>query len=356
MGFYDKTKHVPSMDDFKTDNWKNLSPSERRESLQYLENKMAEEAGRKPRRIQVDKKLKPGECGYYDDSVLKRGNIYINEDYLYSNDRAKQYDAMDTVIHEGRHAYQYDCVNGRIKHSENDATLTSWGKNVEEYNPFAKDKTSYSYYRFQPIEDDANNYAATKIESYANNYSSDPYYQSYIEKTQMEHEQDANIAKNRLGDDYKQNIADDIYDRYDYKHKIGNYAERKNFEKHDVYSNEILERGQKRTSSEINHNSSNQPLERGQKPLEGENKPQGNNSTPRGELPQEPHQNASNASQTQRGRLPGDDSYSPTSSTSTPSNEVSASMNSAKAADEAAKIAAEESAKNAIPKPTGMSV
>lgn len=54
--------------------------------------------------------------------------------------------------------------------------------------------------------------------------------------------------------------------------------------------------------------------------------------------------------QSLRGRLPSKDSYAPTSSSSNPSTEVSASMNSAKAADEASKVAAEET-RNPITKP-----
>jgi len=115
-------------------------------------------------------------------------------------------------------------------------------------------------------------------------------------------------------------------------------------------------RGQKPFSTEGEVQSKD--AERGQKPSEGENKSQGNTSTPRGERPQEAPQNTSNASQTRRGTPPGstggEDSKAPTSSSSNPNDKVSASSNSAKAADEASKIASDRASQNVAPKPNGM--
>lgn len=421
MSILNGTKHNPSMDDFKTENWEKLTPQERKNSLQYLENKVAAEEGRSPRKIKVDKTLKDGECGYYSDGVFNRNNIYINEDYLYSNAPSKQYEAMDTVLHEGRHAYQSDCVKGRIEvHKDDEAKLSDWKKNAatEEYNPFGNDKASYSYYRFQPVEDDANNFAKKKMEGYSDIYSSDPNYRNYIETTQMKHAEDEFDAKKRLGKDYKENIANDIRDRYDYRHKLGDYAESKKAsfssgispdktastekntsrngsqkneaeklntqnnkeiqnrdiksfqddisakksnecgskpspENNETHKSISSERGQKPSSNEST--SQSKGAERGSKPTYGANN-SNNTTTARGEKPIESSQNASNAKDSQRGAPPsssgGEGSKASTSASNNPSDKISASSNSTKAADEAAKVAAERTA----PKPTGMNM
>ena len=107
-------------------------------------------------------------------------------------------------------------------------------------------------------------------------------------------------------------------------------------------------RGQKPSSTE--GELQRKGAERGQKPSESENKSQGNNPTPRGEKPQEAPQNASSTSQTQRGTPPGsaggEDSKAPISASSNPSDKVSASSNSAKAADDASKVAADRATPN----------
>lgn len=115
------------------------------------------------------------------------------------------------------------------------------------------------------------------------------------------------------------------------------------------------ERGQKPSSAE--GEPQNKGIERGQKPTESENKSQGNNSTPRGERPQEASRNASNGTTkrgTPAGSTGGEDSKAPTSSSSNPNDKVSASSNSAKAADDASKAASDQATQNVAPKPNGM--
>ena len=113
------------------------------------------------------------------------------------------------------------------------------------------------------------------------------------------------------------------------------------------------ERGEKPSSTENEY--TNEGAERGQKPLESENKTQGSDSMSRGERPQAPPQYETNDT-TQRGIPPrsvgGEDSKAPTSSSSNPSDKISASSNSAKAADEASKVAVER----ATPKTAGMNM
>ena len=302
------------MEDFKTNNWQKLTPNERLKSLQYLEDNMAKECGRTPRKVTVDRKLKSGEWGSYSDDLLSRKNIYINKDYLNSNDPGRQYNAMQTTIHEGRHAYQNDCAKGRINNLESEKKLSSWKKNVNEYNDFGNDVRSYSNYRFQPIEDDANNFAKAKMESFAEHYSSDPNYQNYLDKTQAKFDDDASAAQKRLGDDYKQNIANDINDRYDYKHKTGNYSDNKdnshnsdtsvnkdkpsrNYNEKTASDGNLMSEPEKPTTPSTNKvrgdNNNNPPqqpssLERGQKTSQDVTTPHATEPTSKGHLPEEP--------------------------------------------------------------------
>lgn len=213
--------HEPSMDDFLTKNWNKLSENERLDALQYLENQIAVEEGRKPRQVFPDDRLGKGECGYYEESDST--HIYINRDYLQSSKNGGQYDAMNTVIHEGRHAYQDDCVQGRITHNESPETIDKWKKNSDEdvYYPSGLNRREYLNYRYQPIEEDANNFAQSKIEGFSDRFGSDRNYSKYIEKENKIRIRQERDATRDIGTNYKQIISDDIDRRYEAKHPTG---------------------------------------------------------------------------------------------------------------------------------------
>lgn len=429
MGFWNKQHDY--MDDFQTEKWDRLSAKERLNHLQSLENDMAAEQGRKARKVtpkQCDC------CGSYDWENPNK--LYINQSYLESRVPGEQYDAMDTVIHEGRHAYQHDCIEGKIKNPpESQDTISTWSKNRpdEIYNT-----DDFSRYRFQPIEADANDYANDKMASYKDKFDKDFNYKSYMDSINAAKQDDIDKAAKRLDTkpdekEIKNKISNEINNDYAWNHryiptreeqdqafsKLCEYGEKhygedwrqmsgdiatKDSEFRNLYqtafpdyrlppmekasattkdaqvfsqqngsvtSTENSQRGslptQNEADSDINKKSSsieskpqNQGVERGKKPVEDENKAQGSNSTPRGERPQEASQTASNAPQTQRGTPPGstggEDSKAPTSASSNPSDKISASSNSAKAADEASKVASERAAQSATPRTNGMNM
>lgn len=98
--------------DFESKNWNRLNFVQRVDALQGLENEMARQQGREPRTL-VPETMEPSTAGYYNQEDPLR--IYINESNIYSNEPGNNYDLMDTVIHEGRHAYQDDCIYNRLK-------------------------------------------------------------------------------------------------------------------------------------------------------------------------------------------------------------------------------------------------
>jgi len=65
---------------------------------------------------------------------------------------------LNTVLHEGRHAYQNKAVKGEIYH-HNQKELKAWRDNMKPGNYIDPEKNRRAYYR-QPIEADAREYAA----------------------------------------------------------------------------------------------------------------------------------------------------------------------------------------------------
>lgn len=212
---------------FQTSNWKNLvTKSERLTLLQKLEDTMANEQGRDGRKVKTDESVVGMACGYYDSNQPQY--LYINECYIaeYSNN----YCAMDTVIHEGRHAYQYDAINtyllngtiqgsklGNAPKAPTNRDIELWIKNsmISNKPPYRKNHRKQAYYMFQPCEDDAHGYAYERMQQLELKYN-------YHDENYTEYEKSDYIAWNEMAPitlafvqkNPKQYIVADIERRY----------------------------------------------------------------------------------------------------------------------------------------------
>ncbi|MCL2134204.1 MAG: hypothetical protein FWH37_01410 [Candidatus Bathyarchaeota archaeon] len=202
---------------FKTDSWDGLKRDEKIAALRELEHKTPEEQGREKVRIVVeDKLLSAGTFGHYCDK--RPCKLYINSCYLDSKEPLTNYAAMATVIHEGRHAYQDDVINLdnerkliKIYEIPSKATLHWWIINSKIYND---EQDNFIFYRFQPREFDAFNYAHYKMKAFKAQFGNDVYYNHYIEQRTLEIESEINEAIRAYTKKYRQVIADDLFDSY----------------------------------------------------------------------------------------------------------------------------------------------
>lgn len=142
--------------------WQNLSPQEKLNAMQNLENSIAEISHRPACEIKAER-LGANSFGYYnhDDNT-----ITINTDYL-NNSYDCYRETLDTVIHEGRHAYQHynvdqrqvhpsegDCMNWRENLHDN-----KWGLFPGNYGYQSIDEVGFHRYWMQPVEADARAFA-----------------------------------------------------------------------------------------------------------------------------------------------------------------------------------------------------
>ena len=182
------------MTQFQPDKWAKLSADERLSLLQEAENRVAAEEHRLARTI-VPQKMED-KRGYY--SQEEPSKIYINEDLInttyldksqLSGEEWPGYTAsiaLETVYHEGRHAFQDDCVAGRpavmdgklradklLRDYANvdSKTLELW--KMQDLIYFSKETigedlpdADYWIY-FQPVEDDAEDFAMKKLQEFA---------------------------------------------------------------------------------------------------------------------------------------------------------------------------------------------
>ena len=141
-----------SMSGLDEESWKASSTSERLESLKNLEKVLAERQGRDPCIIN-NTFLPKNELGKIEPAFPEI--MHIQHHLLELNDPKL---AVDTVVHEGRHAFQLDCINNPSRHPEIDKqTVGVWEENT--FEKYVSPDESFTAYLAQPIEVDAREFA-----------------------------------------------------------------------------------------------------------------------------------------------------------------------------------------------------
>lgn len=163
-------EYLETVDELKFENWEKLSLKQRQEVLNKIEQKLAGIEHRPALRVELEE-MKPRTLGYQDASKNK---IALNTLYVESNSRNVHREVIDTIIHEGRHAYQHYNVDVKLIH-ESGAEVETWRENFYDhryqyyhstghkiYIPY-KDGSihdvDFRLYYYQPVEIDARNFA-----------------------------------------------------------------------------------------------------------------------------------------------------------------------------------------------------
>ena len=134
---------------FSEDNWAKMDTTERQDAL----NTLAIRAGNSFR-------LNVLGVRFYDAPANDRG-MYREDGYLYLNsdvlsDPLNRMDALDTIFHEGRHAFQYAAAKDPTKYGVDRETARVWENNLRHYIRYEKNPMGYFS---QPVEQDARDFA-----------------------------------------------------------------------------------------------------------------------------------------------------------------------------------------------------
>lgn len=112
--------------EIKFDNWVSLSLKEKEKVLNSLESRIADIEHRPPCDIRLEK-LRDDQWGGFNP-VTKE--ITINSSFVKQSDYGTYCEVVDTLIHEGRHAYQDYNVNVAEIHPRH-SEVESWSENME---------------------------------------------------------------------------------------------------------------------------------------------------------------------------------------------------------------------------------
>lgn len=144
---------IEQIEGTKFEEWKELSVDERVGVLQQIEKEVSKIACRPSCKVNA-RSLGEGTYGYFDPET---GEITVNTDYLTSN--YEDYtESIDTIIHEGRHAYQnYNIYEEQVHPSKGD--IHNWYLNELEYGYQDVKTYGFKLYELQPVEADARKFA-----------------------------------------------------------------------------------------------------------------------------------------------------------------------------------------------------
>lgn len=139
-------EYLQSIEGLKQDVWKELQPCERLDALRTLESRLAEIQGRPPLPVVAESM---DSAGFFDGEAL-----HINVEHI--NDPTYRLEVIDTVAHEGRHAYQHYAVTHPGFHP-NAQEVLYWAANQQSYFHPKEiwGRFGLEYYMNQPVELDA---------------------------------------------------------------------------------------------------------------------------------------------------------------------------------------------------------
>ena len=155
--------YLAGVDELKFENWQTLSPTERHQALLNSEYRIAEIEHREFCPIEL-KELPEGRLGYYSpvDKTITLNTRYVND-----SDFGSYKETLDTLIHEGRHAYQDYNMTEREVHPRG-GEVTNWKWNEYEIGYLNAELYGYEVYAMQPVETDARAFAEDVLSAYLN--------------------------------------------------------------------------------------------------------------------------------------------------------------------------------------------
>lgn len=157
------------LDQFRSENWSSLNEQQKVGVLQEYENRNAAAQGRPPAKVVSE--VQERAYGSYNDSS---NTIFINvEDF-------SSYETLDTLEHEGNHAYQTHCIKNGSGYDDHSLSMMAAEGARDSSGHLYNYDTGTITNDLQNIELDSNNHAASVLISESERFKDDPAYAEYI--------------------------------------------------------------------------------------------------------------------------------------------------------------------------------
>lgn len=153
--------YLAGVEELKFENWRELSQEDRQDILQLAEYRIAEIEHRNPCQLNFQE-MPYGNLGYFDPTTKE---ITLNSRYVNSDEYVGYTETLDTLIHEGRHAYQdYNMTEREVHPREGEVNMWKW--NQEDVGYQVCDYVGWEIYAMQPVESDARAFAEDVLENF----------------------------------------------------------------------------------------------------------------------------------------------------------------------------------------------
>jgi len=192
---------------FKLRKWKRYSSSKRLRVLQALENKMAKKNHREPIDVVVHERSDWNCLGMFSVANGKK-KLYVHENLILNP--AYRFHALETIIHEGRHASQYEIINKDLKWWQFRAKR--WKSNFQGYVSSSEDKLLYNN---QEVERDAQKYTIKWLRKLEHKYYNEDDFYKTLKRNEYRYEKSDQDAREKYGLFYKFKMRRKIDERGD---------------------------------------------------------------------------------------------------------------------------------------------
>lgn len=181
---------------FKLRRWKRYSSSKRLRILQALENKLAKKNHREPVDVIVHERSDWQSYGMFSISNGS-AKIYVNENLILNP--SNRFHALETIIHEGRHATQYLSATRENLRWWN-FRAKRWKRNFDSYVSSSEDKLLYNN---QEVERDAQKYTIKMLQKLEYKYAKEKDFHTTLKRNLYRYEQSELDARKKYGIFYK---------------------------------------------------------------------------------------------------------------------------------------------------------
>ena len=181
---------------FKLRKWRRYSSSKRLRVMQALENKMAKKNHREPINVVVHERSDWTCLGMFSVNNGQK-KIYVHENLIINP--GYRFHALETIIHEGRHASQYEIIHKK-KLKWWQITAKRWKKNFAGYVSSKEDSVLYNN---QEVERDAQKYTIKWLRKLAPKYRNEKDFHKTLERNEYRYDKADSDARKKYGLFYK---------------------------------------------------------------------------------------------------------------------------------------------------------
>lgn len=190
---------------FKKKNWMKYGVEKKFKVLVALEKKVAKQLKIEPLFLELHDDDNWNCFGSFTVSAEGK-KIVINTNLVY--EPRFRFHAMETIVHETRHAYQYNIISKDLKWYE--FTAKRWKRNWGAYFTSTTDELMYNN---QAIERDAQKYSIKFLKKHK--YPDEDYLETF-NAVRYRYEQAELDARKKYGVFYKHKIEKNVKNRYKY--------------------------------------------------------------------------------------------------------------------------------------------